>query len=137
MVTIEDILEFKSINKLNWGQVVIDYFTEDIGISKDLGKRLGSLLGSGLNMGSTCGAATGAYIVLGVKYGNDNEIVKEKMKKFNAKFIEYNKYNNCSELLDGNPTISGENEIITKKGLKDTICPKAIASSINILKEIL
>ena len=88
-------------------------------------------------MGGICGAIAGAYIVLGVKYGEDNKVVKEKMKIFNDKFIENNKYYNCSELLGGNPTNTKENEIITQKGLKNTICPKSIASSINILNEIL
>lgn len=137
MINIEEILEVKNRNGLNWGQVVIDFFTEDIGISKDLGKRIGALLGSGLNKGSTCGAITGAYIVIGTKYGNNNEKAKEMMKIFNNSFIEDNKYYNCFELLGGNPTIPKDNKIISEKGLKDTVCPKAMLSSINILKKIL
>ena len=129
-------VKLKMSEGLNWGQVVLDFLAEDIGISKDLAFRLGSLLGSGLNKGSVCGAITSAYIALGLKYGNDMSLTKQKMKEFDKEFLELNQYFTCEELLGANVTIPGEREKIIASGIKGKVCPKAISTSIEILKKL-
>lgn len=116
---------------------MLDHYAEDIGISKEFASRMGTLLGSGLNLASTCGAVTSAYLLLGIKYGEDSNLTKEKMREFNEKFLEENDSLNCEELLGKNITLPGNREELVKSGKKDKICPKAILNSIEILKKII
>lgn len=132
-----DYVNKKMAEGLNWGQVVVDYFTKDIGISKEFAYKMAALLGSGLNLASTCGAVTGAYLVLGVEFGENTGYTKEKMREFNEEFIKENKYFNCLDLLGYNMTIPKERQMAVDSGIKGHICPKAVASSINILEKII
>lgn len=127
----------KMTSGYNCSQVVVDYFADDIGISRDLAKNMASLFGSGMNMESICGGVTGAYLVLGIKYGDNILLAKEKMKEFNDSFSKLNKSNNCFELLGYHMTIPEEREEATTTGIKDKICTKAVASSIEILETLL
>ncbi len=115
---------------------MLDFLAEDIGISKDLAFRLGSLLGSGLNKGSVCGAITSAYISLGLKYGSDLPLTKEKMKEFDKEFLKLNEHTTCEDLLGANVTIPEKREKIIASGIKRKVCPKAISTSIEILKKL-
>ncbi|WP_100065450.1 C-GCAxxG-C-C family protein [Miniphocaeibacter massiliensis] len=115
---------------------MLDYYAEDIGISKELFTNMGSLLGAGLNSANICGAVSAAYLILGVKYGSNKKIVKEKMKEFNEEFLYLNSSKECKELLGEDVTLPGIREKLVENGIKDKVCPRAVSTSINILKKL-
>ena len=127
----------KMASGYNWAQVIVDYYAEDIGISKDLAKKMASLLGSGMNMESICGGISGAYLVIGIKYGDNIDLAKQKMKEFNDKFMNINKANTCFNLLGYHMTIPEDKQKAVETGIKDKVCSKSVLSSIEILKELL
>ncbi|MBO4235930.1 MAG: C_GCAxxG_C_C family protein [Firmicutes bacterium] len=90
-------------------QVLAYHVAEELGLDKAEWLKLTSGLGGGCNHGDTCGAITGAIIGLGAVYGfceenyseEKDEIIKEKVKELQERFIEKHGSVLCRDLLDG------------------------------------
>ncbi|OBR90619.1 putative redox-active protein (C_GCAxxG_C_C) [Clostridium ragsdalei P11] len=125
-------------------QCVLEAFSEELGIDKELALKISSCFGRGMCFGETCGAVTGAVMALGLKYGNikaDDKAAKEKTydvtRDFCEKFKEINGSIICRELM-GVDFAHKENRMVAReKGLFKEKCPKYIKDAINIVETML
>ncbi|MGN1467645.1 MAG: C-GCAxxG-C-C family protein [Ruminococcus sp.] len=91
----------------NCSQSVLLAFAEDFGLDKKTSALISSSFGGGMGrLREVCGAVSGMFMVLGLKYGNDNpkayEIKRELYKKVQKLAEEYKAENGsiiCRELL--------------------------------------
>lgn len=100
--------------------------------------------GGGMRQGEVCGAVTGAIMVLGLKYGQNNEGdtgSKENtyriVQEFNKKFRDKNGSIICRELLGCDVSTENGRKYAKDNGLFEKVCPKLISSAVDILKETL
>jgi len=74
----------------NCSQAVISVYAEESGLSRNIALKIAQGFGGGLGrMSQTCGAVTGAFMVLGLKYGNDdihNKEAKERVYRLVREF---------------------------------------------------
>ena len=126
------------------GQVVLAGHAKKLGLDIDQANRISACFGGGMFSGDTCGAVVAALMAIGLKYGHcrpDTPDTKyqcrTKVYEFKRKFLE--RYNStiCRELLTFDIGKPEEFEIILKKGLLFSFCPKVAAYAIEILSEIL
>lgn len=129
----------------NCAQSVLLAFAPDYGLPEVMASRIAQAFGGGLaRQGEICGAVTGAMMVIGLKYGKirpeDNE-AREKTYSLTQKFLAHFKRKhgaiNCRQLLGIDLSQASGYEQACAQGLFDSICSKIIASSIQILEEIL
>ena len=129
----------------NCAQIVFSEFAETLGLKREYCLKIATGFGAGMSMmKQACGAVSGAVMVIGAKYGNENENGKEKKLKtydlvneFAKQFTEKNKSISCPVLLD--------HDISTPEGLQkarelklfETKCPQLVKDAIDILKELI
>jgi C_GCAxxG_C_C family probable redox protein len=86
-------------------QAILMTYGPDYGLDEDTALRLARPFGSGMaRMCATCGAVSGAYMVLGLKYDDENEktakeTVYAQSREFARRFREKHGSTNCYELL--------------------------------------
>ena len=118
-------------------QAVFAVFSEDLGLSKENAFKIGACFGSGMRQGEVCGACTGALMALGLKYGDDKPKCDEVSDKFFEEFKKENGSFICRDLL--------ECDISTPEGVKQAldnnlfreVCPKMVASAVEITEKIM
>lgn len=135
----------QNFETMNCNQAVLSVFGPQYGITEEECFSLGLSFGGGMaRQGKTCGAVTGAYLVIGLwcaRQSPDKSFQKklavEKVAEFNKMFEANHKSLDCKTLL--NYDLSKPDEAIKagELGLFDTICPKLVGSSAEILTEIL
>ncbi len=116
----------------------------DVGIDEKTAMKIASGFGTGLGCGGICGCVTGALMALGLKYGicepNDDkqhEIFKKKRAEFEYEFKDRFGTIECTEMLDGlNPSFPEQKAIVIERGLKKTVCTKAVSAACEILNRI-
>jgi len=126
-------------------QAIFSVYASELGIDKKASLKISGAFGGGMaRMGETCGAITGALMVIGSKYGQakaEDKNAKEKTykiaKDFMSKFKKRNKYLLCKELLGYDISTPKGMTIIKKKNFHETVCPKFIQDTVEILEEIL
>lgn len=127
----------------NCSQAVLSAFCEDFGLDKSPALKIACSFGGGMCLGETCGAVTGALMVLGLKYGqDDNEdtyskaINKLMVKDFASRFRKLNGSISCKELLEYD--LSDENQLnaARQSGIFKTKCPKYVKDAVAILEEM-
>lgn len=128
----------------NCSQAVISVYAEESGLSRNIALKIAQGFGGGLGrMSQTCGAVTGAFMVLGLKYGNDDihdkeakERVYRLVREFSRRFESRNNSIICRELL-GCDISNPEGIIAAKKnGLLTSVCPKMVKEAVEILDEM-
>ena len=124
----------------NCCQSVLFPFCEELGLPEKKALLLASGFGSGMRRGATCGAVTGAYMVLGLKNSPGASISETKakinsmVKEFNARFIERHGSLVCKELIGYDVSIPEEAEKASSEDVYNTICPKFVASAVEIIE---
>lgn len=129
------------LDGIDCGQVVLSHFAPKLGLSDETAKRIASPFGAGMFDARICGAVVGAYLVLGLKYGHDaknqgdkkNTLV-QKMRAFDAAFLEKHDSLTCKELLGYDISDEEEKAVILEKGLLFDFCPAAVRDAIEILE---
>lgn len=115
-------------------------FANEFNLDEKTAKRISSTFGGGMGrLRRTCGAVTGAYMVLGLKYGN--ELPKdmetklnsyEKVKELTARFEDLQGTSNCKEILKNYAT----NAEIKERKHHKIICRKVVGQVAEILCEM-
>jgi len=126
----------------NCSQSVLSVYCEEFGLDKDTALKLACGLGAGMGrLQETCGAVTGAYLVIGMKYGNnnhDNKAAKEQtyalVQEFALRFEERNKTTKCSDLLGVD--LQGDDKSFASKRVHE-ICPGLVKDAVEILESVL
>ena len=126
-------------------QAILSTYSEELGLDKSLALKISTGFGAGMaRMAKTCGAITGAYMVLGLKYGRNNEKdidAKEntysKIEDLTKKFIKINGSIKCKDLLNCDISSPDGREVAKEKGLYDLMCPKFVRDTVRILDTLL
>ncbi len=128
----------------NCSQAVLSAYAGQLGLDAETAAKIASGFGGGLGrMADTCGAVTGAFMVLGLKYGQDlpdreaKERIYARIKDFAERFQARNGSLVCRDLLDC--------DISTPEGLRraremellTTTCPNFVRDACEILEEML
>ena len=128
----------------NCSQAVISVYAEESGLSPKIALKIAQGFGGGMGrLAQTCGAVTGAFMVLGLKYGNDDTHDKEAkervyrlVREFARRFENRNSSIVCRELL-GCDISKPEGIMVAKeKGLFTSVCPKMVREAVEILDEM-
>lgn len=141
-------MELEEISKLydegyDCAQSVIYAMKDHIDANVDDVMRSVSCMGMGLLQGSVCGAILGAYVVIGLKYGNDKPDFSMKglalIKKEQLMMEFRKKYNGitCPELMGLDIRKSEDNIKAFQGGVYTNHCPKMCLDLVNILEKIL
>jgi len=125
----------------NCSQSVLSVYSEEFGLSKDIALKTACGLGAGMGrLQETCGAVTGAFLVIGMKYGNNNhndKTAKEQtyalVQEFALRFEERNKTTKCSDLLGVN--LQSVDKSLASKRVRE-ICPGLVKDAVEILESI-
>ncbi|HIW21330.1 MAG TPA: C-GCAxxG-C-C family protein [Candidatus Dorea intestinavium] len=118
-------------------QLVLEAFADKLAMDKDLAHRISAAFGAGMHQGETCGAVTGAGMVLGLKYGNDKELLLTKTEEFRNQIAK--KYNSCmcKGILGYDISKEEERAKILEENLLFITCPAVVLDSIEILEKLL
>jgi C_GCAxxG_C_C family probable redox protein len=127
---------------LHYSQAVLAAFAEECGITEEQALRLGSCFGGGMRKGQVCGACTGALMVLGLKYGFTDRNSEEKARADMVNDMMMDRFTEscgsciCNEILGCDiSTAEGVRYAIDNR-LFTELCPKMVASAVEILEEI-
>lgn len=131
-------------NGFHCSQAVLFAFADDLGLDKEIALKIGGSFGGGLCCGETCGAVIGALMAIGLKYGHcisgdidAKTTTNAKTLEFINKFKEQNGSIICRDLLGYDLTNCKDYKIIKEKNLFSTLCPKIIASALEITEKII
>ena len=130
----------------NCAQSVLGVFCGEDGLDVKTALKLANGFGGGIRCGEMCGAVTGAVMAIGLKCGfyieNDLEqkmFCNQKTYEFIEKFTAANGSAVCRGLLaaGGIDIRKPEDHTIESvAALHQTVCPKAIASAVQILENM-
>lgn len=126
-------------------QSILTTFSKLFGLDRETALKIAQAFGGGMaRMGKTCGAVTGAFMVIGLKHGRiavEDDKSKERTYNLVREFVKRFKSRNssiiCNELVGS--------DISTPEGMKkaeetkifDTLCPRLVQDSVEILEQIL
>lgn len=138
----------KAVNYFSKGflcsQAVLAAFGNELGVTEEQALKLGVCFGSGMRKGEVCGACTGALMALGLMYGQTSVADTESRKNTNeltSRFLELFKEKNgsyiCNDLLGYDMSDPEEAAKARAKGLFLEICPKMVASAVEVLERIM
>ena len=125
----------------NCSQTVLCYFSEELGLDEETALKISCPFEMGMYESGQCGAVTAGYMVLGLKYGStdfDRRIeLAKKTLAFKNEFQDTMGSVNCKELL-GMKVMEGNNiEKAAEEGLLESLCGKAIQTSIVALEKLI
>ncbi|KXB65569.1 oxidoreductase [Aedoeadaptatus coxii] len=121
----------------NCAQNVLGAFGKEFGLSEDITDRMAAPFGGARYSGETCGCVSAATMVLGLKYGDDETYLSEKVASFDKAFKEKHRSTQCREILGYDFSKPGELAKAYESGSIAENCPKCVSDSIAILQKLL
>jgi C_GCAxxG_C_C family probable redox protein len=128
----------------NCSQAVLSAYAGQFGFDGETALKIASGFGGGMGrMADTCGAATGAFMVLGLKYGQNSpdreakEAIYAQVRKFASRFNARNGSLGCRDLLGCDISQPEGLRRATDEKLFSTVCPKFVRDACEILEDIL
>lgn len=125
-------------------QAVLANYCSALGLDEQTALRISSGFPAGMQMAGVCGAVTGAYMVLGLRFADQQsgqssgrKPVYEAVAEFTRRFKERNKTLNCRELLGCDIMTPEGKEIAVRDNLFKTVCPKFVEDASRILQAIM
>jgi C_GCAxxG_C_C family probable redox protein len=119
----------------NCSQAILSTYCEAYGLDKAIALRLACGLGAGMGrLGEVCGAVSGAYLVIGLKYGDDKEKTYHLVQEFSRKFELKHESTICKKLL-GVDFLSGDKDFAIAQ--VKAICPLLVRDAAEILENML
>lgn len=136
--------EVKKFNEgYNCAQIVLGSFSQKYGMKQEDAYRIATGFGGGLRCGETCGAVVGAVLVIGLKYGNENQeegntktLCYQKTVEFTEAFRKKQGSIVCKELLNCDISNPDNMKFAAETGLFKEICPLMIKEAIEILEDL-
>lgn len=133
------------LSGFNCAQAVFSTYSDMLGLETEMAKRIACGFGAGMGyIGETCGAVTGAHMLIGLKYGKINiedNAAKDKtyklVQEFAKRFTAINGAVKCKELLGFDISIPEDLNVVREKQLFNTLCPKFVRDSSEIIEELL
>lgn len=132
-------------NGISCSMAVFGEIAPLIGLDRDTARKISAGFGGGMRHRSVCGCVTGAMMALGYRYGNTGEVPAEekqilydRIREFEARFVELWGSVMCPELLRGyDPSVPEDQMQIRKQGLKRDVCANAVCSACEILMDVM
>ncbi len=126
-------------------QAVLSAYSDLFNLDRNTALKISQPFGGGIaHQGETCGAVSGAFLVIGLKFGRTQakdlearEKTYEKILDFIDQFSSKNGSTVCKELLGHDMSTPEGFQRAKDAGLFETLCPKLIQSSGEILEKIL
>ena len=119
----------------NCSQAIMSTYCEQFSLERETALKLACGLGAGMGrLQETCGAVSGAYLVIGLKCGNDKEKTYALVREFARRFEARNKTTNCRDLL-GVDLMHGD-KVLAGQRVRE-VCPVAVQDAAEILESIL
>ncbi len=126
-------------NGFNCAQAILGAFCEGYGLEKKTALKIACGLGSGARSAELCGAVSGAVLVIGLKYGvqddRSQKICNTKTEEFIKLFQQKHKSIVCRDILGCDITTAHGKEKALAGQYFTTICLDAVISSAQILEE--
>lgn len=130
--------------RANCAQAVFGAFAGELGLSEEQAMGVSFCFFSGIRKADVCGAVSGALMVIGMKYGqkkagdletrrNGARIQDEFMKRF----ADANGSCICRDLLGVDISIPEKAEYARNQGMFKEICPRMVASAVDILEQVI
>ncbi len=127
----------------NCAQAILRAYGPEYGLSALDSLKVSCGFGGGIRRGHVCGAVTGALMVLGLRYGPKDVSDKSAKEGVYSKVTEYcRRYEArcdsiiCRELLGCDISTEEGMEFARKNNLFDTVCPRMVETSAEILEEM-
>ncbi|MBS2096799.1 C-GCAxxG-C-C family protein [Carboxylicivirga linearis] len=129
-------------NGNNCAQSVITAYANEFDMDTGQLLRVASSFVGGMGkLQQTCGAVTGAYMLIGLRnsvlFDKDEEQKKATImmvQEFQKRFVRLNGSDQCSNLITVDLKNKEGKEQFDREQMKENICSKCIASSIEILE---
>ena len=126
----------------NCSQAILSTYGGQFGLDTELALKIASGLGAGMGrMCETCGAVSGAYLVIGLKFGNNSpndtegkEQTYAMVQEFDRRFKERNHTTVCEEILGVNLITGDKAKAATQV---KRLCPKMVRDAAEILELLL
>lgn len=134
----------KFLKKHACSQAILSEYCEQYGLNKEVALKIASGFAAGMRMGSVCGAVTGAYMVLGLKYSEENceksegrENVYKAVTEFTKEFEKVYGSVECKKLLGCDVGTKEGMQAAVENNLFQTACPKFVETSARLLEPII
>ena len=128
----------------NCSQAVLSAYAGQFGVDDETALKIASGFGGGMGrMADTCGAVTGAFMVLGLKYGQNSpdrevkEAIYAQVRKFASRFKTRNRSLVCCELLGCDISQSEGLRRATDEKLFSMVCSKFVRDACEISEDML
>ena len=125
-------------------QAILTRFCERFDMDQLTALKISSAFPAGMQMAGICGAITGAYMVLGLKFADQESCrsagrkeVYDAVAEFTRRFRERHHTLDCKELLGCNITTPEGKETANQQNLFKTVCPKFVEDAAAILEEMI
>lgn len=126
-------------------QAVLSAYCDLFNLDRNTALKISQPFGGGIaHQGETCGAVSGAFLVIGLRFGRiqaedleAREKTYEKILNFIDLFTAKNGSTVCRDLLGHDISTPEGFQNAKDAGLIETLCPKLIQSSVEILENIL
>jgi C_GCAxxG_C_C family probable redox protein len=118
-------------------QCTLEPWADALGYDVEELRRMSAAFGGGMFRGDTCGGVTGALMAIGLAFGDDVELTKQKTAEFQAAFIERFGTTICRELLGYDLSRPGELEKARESGKMIDVCAVVVRAASEILREML
>ena len=123
-------------------QTVFSVFAEELDLDEETALKIAAGFGGGMHLGDMCGCVTGGLLVLGLKYGWNEEgdavgkdLMNRKAQEYERRFLERLCGLRCRELLEADVSTS-EGKMLAAERIPDR-CPGFAAAATEILEEML
>ena len=122
-------------------QSVLLAFADQFDIDLKTAKLISSTFGGGMGrLRQKCGAVTGGFMVLGLKYGNENPkdldtklAAYKKVRELNKQVEDIHGTSNCSEILQ---KFASEADVAQRKH-HEIICRKVVADATGLVYDMI
>jgi C_GCAxxG_C_C family probable redox protein len=125
----------------NCAQTVFSLHADELGLDEKTALKITSGFGGGMACAETCGAVTGAYMVIGMKHGNDTSDpeakahTKQMIQLFNEQFKAAHGTLICKELTGFDISTPEGSEAATEAEVFTQKCPAFVKTACDILAD--
>lgn len=132
------------LNGNGCSQAILTQFCEQFGLDQLTALKISSGFPAGMQMAGVCGSVTGAYMVLGLKFADQDSAqsagrtqVYEAIAEFTRRFRERHGTLDCKDLLGCNIMTPEGKTTAKENNLFTTVCPKFVEDTALILQEMI
>lgn len=132
------------LNGYGCSQAILTQFCEQFDMDQLTALKISSAFPAGMQMAGICGAVTGAYMVLGLKFADQESSesagrkrVYEAVAEFTRRFRGRHDTLDCKELLGCNIMTPAGKATADQENLFKTVCPIFVEDATRILQEMI